>query len=562
MSIRVRTATMVFLIASFPSLITPRVIAQSAAEKITRNDAASPVLRIDPLLIAEAHEAWSLIGSDNDPVWPGWNASSTPMLFYIPGVQDVLVNHPHPPAGFRLYSGPVEFPGWKIYVKDGLTIMDLDGQNTSTEVDGVPTLVVADTLSNLRQQVFGMVADPRPPRDKFQTITFRSLAIDPYDQLAMVVHEDFHVYQHKMAPGKGASEYLLLYYPVLSVQNNVNFALEGQALADALRSPDAAQFRHAALRWLAVRKERRALLPPKAIEYEDGVEFVEGTAKYTEYRLFQVLEGRKPSAALNWAQGFNGFDNLALRRQQLLDNMDQNMSGKVSVNNDPYGTAPLRMRLYYSGMSMGVLLDHLMPGWHSRIFAADTSLTSLLEEALKATPEELDAVLKEEKSKAGYAELVSEKTKLADDGKAHTEAMRKEIDEGPGVGLTVDYSQLASSKVGMGFTPFGITVIDADRTIFAQVPISVQFGKQGVLSQTLPSPLLRDTSRRLVHFRLPKSVTKAEVEKKLESIPSNGSAATNLNLELPGATLKSAKAQLHWSGNELTIVLIDAEKDG
>ena len=168
--------------------------------------------------------------------------------------------------------------------------------------------------------------------------------------------------------------------------------------------------------------------------------------------------------------------------------------------------------------------------------------------------------MKEEKSKPEYAELVREKTKLADEGKAHTEAVRKEIEEGPGVGLTVDYSQLASSKVGMGFTPFGITVIDADQTIFAQVPISVRFGKQGELVQTQPAPLLRDTSRKLVRFRLPQSVTKTELEKKLGSIP--GSAATNLNLELPGVNLKAAKAQLHWSGNELIVVLMDAETSG
>ena len=55
-------------------------------------------------------------------------------------------------------------------------------------------------------------------------------------------------------------------------------------------------------------------------------------------------------------------------------------------------------------------------------------------------------------------------------------------------------------------------------------------------------------------------MTKTELEKKLGSIP--GSAATNLNLELPGVNLKAAKAQLHWSGNELIVVLMDAETSG
>jgi hypothetical protein len=558
MILRARTSV-VFLLAFFPFL---SATAQSTAKTATQSEAAAPVLRVDPLLLAEAHEMWSLIGSAQNPVWPGWDASSTPLLFYIPGVQDVLVNHPHPPQGFRLYSEPVQFPGWKIVVKDGPTILGLDGQNTSIEVDGVPTLVVADTLSNLRQQVFGLVADPRPSQDKFQTITPSSLATDPYYQLALVVHEDFHVYQHKMSPDKGASESLLLYYPVLSVPNNVDFAREGSALADALRSADAGQLRRAALRWLALRKERRAQLPAKAIEYEDGIEFVEGTAKYTEYRLFQVLEGRKPSAALDWAQGFTGFDDLAPQRKQLIEKMVQNMSGNVSVNNDPYGTAPVRMRLYYSGMGMAALLDRLMPGWQNRIFATGVSLTSLLEEALKATPEELQSALKEEKGKPGYAELVNQKTRLANEGKAHTETLRKEIEEGPGVGLTVDYAQLASPKVGMAFTPFGITVIDADRTIFTQVPIAVRFGKQGELTQTQPAPLLRDTGRRLIRFRLSQSVTKAEVEKKLEPVLAHGVTPSSLNLELPGANLKAAKAQFHWSGDELTIVLMDAGTEG
>jgi hypothetical protein len=52
------------------------------------------------------------------------------------------------------------------------------------------------------------------------------------------------------------------------------------------------------------------------------------------------------------------------------------------------------MRLYYSGMAVGVMLDGLSPGWKSRIFSPDTSLTSLAEEALKPSRAELDQALK------------------------------------------------------------------------------------------------------------------------------------------------------------------------
>jgi hypothetical protein len=528
--------------------------AQAAAEK-----AQPATLRVDPLLLAEAHEVWGLISSPGNPIWPGWDASGTPLLLYLPGQQDVLINHPHPPDGFVPYEGPVQFPGWRILVKNGPTLIELDGQNTSKEVEGIQTLVVADPLSSLRANVSSLLQDARPAADKVRSLGLFNLATDPYGQLATVVHEGFHVYQDKVAPDKGAEDMLLLYYPVLSAQNNVGFALEGTALNQALHAANPAALRHAAVRWLAVRRDRRASLPPKAAEYEDGVEFTEGLAKYTEYRLFQVLEGRQPGPAILWAQGFNGYASLAPQRQQLVERMVQNMSGVINVNNDPYGTAPLRMRLYYSGMAEGVMLDQLSPNWKSRIFAADVSLTSLLEEALEPTPAELDRALQEAKTDPAYDSLVQSKTKLAQEGHARADALVKEIEAGPGIGLIVDYSQLSSPKLSMGFTPFGITLIDNDRTVFSQTPIQVVFGKQGEVAQKVTVPLLRDTGRRLVRFRLPSSATRGDVEKALGS-SQTGSPVNDLVLDLPGATVKAAEAQVSWKGNDLVVVMLNGGK--
>jgi hypothetical protein len=479
----------------------------------------------------------------------------------LPGEQDVLINHPRPPEGFLPYDGPVRFPGWRILLKNGPTLIQWDGQNTSMDVEGVRTLVVADTLSNLRGQMSSLLQDARPAAEKVQALRFSDLVIDRYDQLATVVHEAFHVFQDKQAPDKGANEMLLLYYPVLSVQNNVGFAQEGSALAEALRATDAVAFRRAALRWLALRKDRRSSLPQKALEYEDGTEFKEGLAKYTEYRLFQVLQGRSSGPAMTWAQGFVGYADLTPQREKLIEKMVQNMSGAANVNNDPYGTAPLRMRLYYSGMAAGVMLDRLSPGWKSRIFSPGTSLTSLAEEALKPSRAELDQALKEAKGEGAYASLVENKTRLAQEGKAHAEAVLKEIEGGPSVGLIVDYSALGSPQLGMAFTPFGITVVDGERTIFSQIPVKVVFGQEGELAQKVPAPLLRDTGRRLVRIRLPESTTRAEVEKALGSAPTSGGTVANLALDLPGAIVKAPKAQIRWRGEDLIIVLLKSREE-
>ena len=134
--------------------------AQEATKKsIDGRSRPSPVLRVDPLLIAEAVEVWNVVASPSNPIWPGWDASKTPLLFYLPGQQDVLINHPRPPAGFVPYAGPLGLPGARVVVKNGPTLIEADGQNTTKDVAGVQTLVVADTLSNLRNRVSGLLLD-------------------------------------------------------------------------------------------------------------------------------------------------------------------------------------------------------------------------------------------------------------------------------------------------------------------------------------------------------------------------------------------------------------------
>ena len=315
----------------------------------------APILRIDPLLLAEVVQAFEVLAADDNPVWPGWNARATPVLLYLPGAQDALVNHPRPPAGFVRVVSPLLPAGWTLDLRDGATLMTLDGQNTSTAVEGVETLVVADPVSNLRPWLEQLLADARPVNERARELTPERLCADPYDQLGMIVHEAFHVHQAK-APEKSASEAWLLQYPWLAAENNAGFALEGKLLERALTTKDDEQAFETALEWLAVRAERRARLPAQAVQYEDGTEFNEGLAKYTEWRASLALEGREPLAALRWARGFRGFEDLAPWRARLLDALRGNCSGETLVNNDPYGSGALRFRLYFTGMAIGALL--------------------------------------------------------------------------------------------------------------------------------------------------------------------------------------------------------------
>ena len=77
--------------------------------------------------------------------------------------------------------------------------------------------------------------------------------------------------------------------------------------------------------------------PLEEVAYEDGTEFNEGLAKYIEWRLVEVLEGRSPGPAMDWVRGFHGYADLSEAREQLIQGMVASLTGEQIVNNDPYG---------------------------------------------------------------------------------------------------------------------------------------------------------------------------------------------------------------------------------
>ena len=516
-------------------------------------------LRIDPLMVAQAAEVWSLTARPDNPLWPGWNAGDTPVLFYLPDTQDVLINHPKPPEGFQKYTGPVKIPGAEIYLRNGKTFFDQDGQNTSIEVAGVQTLVVADTLSNHKQQIQGLLEDPRPAAKKVADLGWDQLHGDPYSAICMIAHEAFHAFQSKQAPKKGGSEEALTRYPTVAAFNTIGFAQEGALLAEAMRASDPIKMREAALGWLAVRLERRKQLAPEAADYEDRMEYLEGLAKYVEYRLLELLEGRTPGEPMNWLQGFQGYADLKPQREKLIRQMEGMMSGKNDVNNDLYGASPLRMRLYFSGMGIAVLLDRLAPGWKAHIFKPKTSLTGLALQALKPTDAELEASRKAVRARPEFAGLAEQKTKLELDGKAATEKAVAEIEAGPNTKLVIDYSALGDVQPRFGFTPFGILRVDDDRTIYRLVPISGMFGTT-TFRQVGAAPLLQDRARKRIAWQLPELVSAAQLDRLGGSKTQSKTGVDLKEITLPGVKLEGGRAQVSHKDNVLELKLLPESK--
>ncbi|MFC7379841.1 hypothetical protein [Brevundimonas sp. GCM10030266] len=466
-------------------------------------------LQLDPAVLVSVAQVWAVIGSDDNPVWPGWNAAETPVLVYFPGEQELLFNHPDPPEGFvppgdlvPLARAPLE----RAWVRNGVTHFPSDGQNTRTEINGVSTLVLADTLSNRRSWIRGLLGAPGTPAERGERLTLARLSGDPYSQMAMVAHEAFHVFQHARAPHKAVPETALLTYPTLSVDNNVGVALEGQALARALNAGSPAEAVRAAREAIALRHWRRRQLTPDQIAYEDGTEFTEGLAKFAEYRLTSALEGRTPIPEMRWVRGFQGFDGMAAVRAALIQDLLDTTDGTRVVNNDAHGAAPVRFRLYSSGMAMAATLDRLeAPGWRDRILQDGTTLTGLLAEHLGVFDEAgvLAPVLATEEAARQRARA----EQLAETGEQANAALLASIftaaPDGPSWRLVLDYSALGPEvEPGFGYTPFGTTAIAPDRIIYRQVLISGELAGAGRFRQQRATPLLHDRTARTVTFRI------------------------------------------------------------
>lgn len=497
---------------------------------------ASNQLQIDPLLVRQAAEVWSVVASDENPVWPGWNPSTTPILIYLPGKQDLLINHPKPPDGFVPYTGPVRFPGATMHVKNGPTLIDFDGQNTARDVNGVQTLVVADTLSNRRQELEGLAGQARSTANMTSAID-GFLRPRPLDSMLMFAHEAFHVYQHEQSK-KGGNELALLTYPALSAENNVGYALEAEALAEAVRSEDP---KSGALRWLAIRDARRRSLTAAQIAYEDGTEFNEGLAKYVEWRMLEALRDRAPHAEMWLIQGFTGYSDVASHQNRLLNQMKGFMTGTTNVNNDPFGASPVRMRLYYSGMAIGAILDRLGGDWKAKIMG-EATLTNLVRAQLGAPEDVLAAAWRRELESEAYRTTLVAKKDLAKRGEAHIAEVIASFDQAP-ASLTIDYSALEKPRVGYSFTPFGILRIDDHRRVFRLIPLRGLIGSL-TFSEDGPRPVLDDAHTKRVRFQLTSDPV---------SLPSGN--LKEANVDLPGVSLANVTGSFRREGSHVILTL-------
>ena len=501
-------------------------------------------IKIDPALFIYLDECRAVMRAAGEAIWKGWDLSNTPILFYRPGVQDILIGYPHKPAGFREITGFNPLGGETIYYRDGTTFIDTDGQNTVTDIDGVKTLVVADTFSNQRNQLNGVLLGRDKDFARTWLENWNFLPDDPYGQMAMILHEGFHAFQDAQAPDKGPNEMAAVDYPLLDAANNASWALEAVLMRDALL-PGSADTRAAKIRELvAVRTERRAGLNKESIDYEDRTEYLEGLAKYIEFRFLREAQALEPDPRLFFVHGFTGFGpKLEEVRDKAVLRLKDVVAASVDMTGNKFGVGPLRFRLYSSGAALALLLDEVAPGWKAGIFKDGAYLFDELKKAVPLSAAEQASLVARARTEYGYEALAAEKREFEEEGRRALGDKLKSILETRDTLVVIDYSG-PGGIAGMSFTPFGVTKLAENLVLYDMVPLAGRFTDSSEFRFARVIPVLIDKAARQMKFAVKTKASAFETRK-------------GDGIEVEEFSLTGGRYKVETSGNQVLIRLVE-----
>jgi hypothetical protein len=180
-------------------------------------------------------------------------------------------------------------------------------------------------------------------------------------------------------------------------------------------------------------------------------------------------------------------------------------------------------------------------------------LTELAEQAIGASPEELAAALSAARSAPSYRSLVRTKEELEAEGKKRIETLLAEICERTEGSVTIDYTELKVSKVGIAYTPFGVVGVDADQTIYRMVPVRARVQPGYGFKQTEAAPVLHDRKQKTFRMPLRDRVARHDLEKLLGVESLSESSIRNVELELPGVKVSARRAIVTWDKGHVTV---------
>jgi len=388
------------------------LVSLSSASNLGLKKSSEHPAELSPVQEARVAEAFRLRESLGNTVWPGWAEVQIPQIVYNEAFA-FLVGLPDPPAGWYEEPGHGRRGGnWEALPEGGLFPGSYFRQSLDTIRRGPQAFAVrvgdrwAGSVPTqewsrislgreIRSQLPG-VLEWIPPYRLLGRLFFRGAE----HQVSLILHESFHAFQGMQAEERlaGAESALGVEgeYPWNAPEMIGRWDRELGLLADALMEDTGSGAEALIREFLMRRKERRKLLSPKLVSFEDDREWLEGLAKFVE--LKSTLVARRAASMSDGGPGkhspspglwedprpspytphpamaedpeFNGYDGAGKAFSREVSQL-RRVGGQGEV------------RFYYSGMAMAFLLDRLgPPDWKSRIMESNLSLSVLLSEAV------------------------------------------------------------------------------------------------------------------------------------------------------------------------------------
>lgn len=303
----------------------------------------------DRVRLAEAFRIGEALGNR---LWSGWNKAPFSVLLVTPE-NEFLIRHPKPSADFTLLGYDQLLKSNIYYRKRTQSPQFL----ATFPVAGIPTIVVGQAENTAKKTSTPWVVT--------------------------VLHEHFHQLQYSqpgyyddvnalgLSRGDQTGMWMLNYpFPYDWHEMQELFSHLGRALADALEARPGSDFSIGVSAYLKQRRQLEHVLSPDDYRYLSFQMWQEGVARYTEYRIADLVSKRyKPTKEFRALKDYQEFRAVA----------EDIQSGILSELTTVNLKDSQRVIFYALGAGEGLLLDRVKPRWRQRYFVEKFYLDKFFE---------------------------------------------------------------------------------------------------------------------------------------------------------------------------------------
>jgi hypothetical protein len=496
----------------------------SAGDTTTKDQPARPLGEID---IIRIQELYNITDTFEDQIWPGFDTRKFPVAINNDNIEELLIGHPNPPEEYYPFED-FELNGQPVLIRDGISRYGPKGGGWAVEFGGVYMAYVSTLMEGQTTERY----------------------------LSLLLHECFHCFQKGYRQGAdGAGGEL----PEDDPNYSAMIGLESRILKAALDEPNDEKVWELIGMFAAVRHERRKDMPENLVLMEGENEYSEGTATYSQARMYQLMAENGGITPVNpgkdpYYQGFFDADEEYLRMISMV----------IPPTNWPI---TFFHSMYRHGMAQCLLLDRVRPEWKEQMREKGMTQFALLEFALiekgfLLLEDEEKELLTQAKTQFDYDSLLSEQTEVINE---RLDLIRGYID-GPGRRYRIHHNRIETGFMWMPFGPVyhipeslekellekrreqGHTeeTLQNRRTVW--VGGIRHFEKEGLLFESTDTPVI--FGREFLEWI--ESVERRNYMK-IECESQDAETYVGVRIETTGFTLEIDKARIEWVGDVVNI---------